>query len=177
MKYDERTVEETVALLLRAFPPSERRTEQGQKRLFEDERYRVITAREGETFLGFIACWEFPQGTFVEHLATAEEVRGRGIGASLVRKVQENCRRPLFLESEPAGSTPFADRRLAFYRRLGFCEDARPYMQPPLQPGQPSIPLTVLTYPCLLQQQEYEDLKNVIWREVYKIGTPRKNGK
>ena len=50
-------------------------------------------------------------------------------------------------------------------------------MQPPLQPGQPSIPLTVLTYPCLLQQQEYEDLKNVIWREVYKIGTPQENGK
>ena len=81
------------------------------------------------------------------------------------------------MESEPAGSTPFADRRLAFYRRLGFCEDPRPYMQPPLQPGQPPIPLTVLTYPGLLQQQEYEDLKNVIWREVYKIGTPQENGK
>lgn len=170
MKPDQNTIQEICRLMEEAFPPTERRNRAGQVSLFSHPAYRVFPVERDGRLIAFAACWALESCTFLEHIAVDPACRGGGIGAELVKKIQNSCPAPLVLESEPEGATPMAARRLGFYRRLGFHIAPFAYEQPSLQAGQPPIPLRILSWPRELTEEEFERIRGELMAVVYTAG-------
>lgn len=141
-----------------AFPPSERRTREGQKKLWASPHHQVLIRREPLSdgkIAGFIAWWDFDDAAFIEHFAVDSSLRGGGLGSRILQEFLHHVKRPVFLEAEPP-ETETARRRVAFYQRMGFQLNDFPYQQPSLQPGQPPVPLKIMTYPSPVDRETFE---------------------
>ena len=159
--------DQVFALMDAAFPDSEMRTYTGQQALFGIPFYRLYVHREAqERIAAFLAAWEFENFRFVEHIAVDESLRGGGIGAAMLCDFAAQDSRPIVLEVEPP-ETDIAQRRIGFYKRLGFALNLYSYEQPPLRNGQSALPLLVMSYPHALSKAEFEQYKDVLYREVY----------
>ncbi len=141
-------------LYCEAFPVDERRSYASMKRFLEyPAYYPEIILFEGK-FAGIVFWWLFDKMLFIEHFATLPSVRGKGIGALVIDKIQKQYKtKPIILEVEhPAGE--LEQRRVNFYKRLGFFENDFEYTQPPLDKGQKSLDLMLMSYPNVMTQSE-----------------------
>lgn len=140
------------AIFERSFPESERRTWQSVKRLATEGDIDALAVTVNDDIVGHVTIWKFTsrnvgEWLYIEYLAFAQQWRGKGLGTSVMRGIQETYGLPIVLEAEPSGFTPEADARLRFYRRLGFeVHEDFPYTQPPYSPGLPPVELLLLTY-------------------------------
>ncbi|MFT8872885.1 MAG: GNAT family N-acetyltransferase [Sporolactobacillus sp.] len=136
------------ALMRRSFYAEEIRRFCAAEQLLDYDNYRLMLQRTKDRRVqGFLAYWTFPDFSFIEHFAVAPEMRGRGIGTTMLRELTESAAEWL-LEVE-AYDNPNARRRIAFYERNGFILNAYGYNQPSLQPVSHSrpIPLQLMSYP------------------------------
>ncbi|MBP1967561.1 GNAT family N-acetyltransferase [Paenibacillus aceris] len=154
-----------------SFPDSERRTYEGQKELLSDPHYRLITEKDAsDHIIAFVAVWEFPSFRFVEHIAVDPAIRGGGLGGKLMKAYIEESLSPILLEVEPPVAD-LAQRRVNFYKRLGFHINHFDYVQPPLQKEQPDLPLKIMSYPQTLTDAEYALYKEILYTKVYNVLT------
>lgn len=169
------TFDEVFALMEASFPVCEIRTYARQRALLDLPHYRLIVEKDasGRT-IAFLACWEFPLFRFVEHIAVDQNIRGGGIGKKLMEDYIKQSDKPVLLEVEPPSGV-LEQRRVAFYKRLGFHLHSYPYVQPPLREGQADLPLLIMTYPRLLQKQEFQLFREILYTEVYKVNVPYKS--
>lgn len=157
------------AIMGASFPESERRTYAGQKNLLADPHYRLITKKnEQNRIIAFMAVWEFSSFRFVEHIAVDSTIRGGGLGRKLMEAYIGESSKPILLEVEPP-DTELAQRRIGFYERLGFCLNPFEYVQPPLQEGQPDLPLQIMSYPEPLTETAFSLYKEDLYEKVYKL--------
>lgn len=164
---DERLFEEVFAILDEAFPSSEKRTYEGQKRVLSHEAYHLSVRRdEAGRVIAFLASWEFEDFRFVEHLAVSRAARGGGLGGKLLAEFLARDERPVILEVEPAHDDVSA-RRIGFYERYGFHLNPFPYVQPPLQEGEKDLPLCIMSYPSPLGEEAFTACRKRLYREVY----------
>ncbi len=160
------------AIYEEAFPQSERRSWQSIRELAAYGRLDAMAVTHEGDAVGLVTIWKFPApGTgawiYIEHLALAPELRGRGLGTAVMEEIKRLYGLPIVLEAEPAGSTPQAHARLRFYKRLGFeVHDTFPYIQPPYAPGLPSVMLNLLTF-NLPQEVSLSEIASTLHREVY----------
>ena len=152
-----------------SFPIDEYRPYDEQKALLSDERYVIYVLpdiKSGEV-KAFITVWRLGEFAFVEHFAVNPEYRNQGLGAGILTELKDilDCR--ICLEVE-LPHTDFAIRRIGFYERNGFCINDYDYMQPPISKGRQEIPLRIMTTVGKLSSDEFEVIKNTIYREVYK---------
>ena len=151
------------------FPPDERRTYAKQKTLLDNENYHVYTVEDEGEIIAFFAVWLLDGVVFGEHLAVDKSFHNRGIGSELLMKVVKSFDLPFVLEIELENSSDMAKRRAGFYRRLGFNINRFYYEQPSYGEGKSSIPMHLLSYPDMLDEGEFNQFKNVIYKEIYKI--------
>ncbi len=145
------------------FIPDERRDYAHAKRVLSCPEFHIYhVEREGEN-VGFISFWCLDGVTFFEHFVIYERFRGAGLGAQVLPLLQAKFS-PLVLECEHP-DTPMQARRLAFYKRNGFCENDYPYMQPAYRAGGNEVPLILMSYPTPLADPAATAEK--IRREVY----------
>ena len=130
-------------LLEASFPHSEFREREAQAALFDKAPYRVYGLREGEKLLALCALWELPGWRYLEHLAVASELRGRGIGAALLREIRELPGK-LILEIEKPDDAK-TQRRLRFYEREGLTLAPFGYDAPGYQAGTGDCPLQLMS--------------------------------
>lgn len=153
-------------LYLTAFPEKERRDWNSILQLIDSEpAFRFFIISSGGATAGFITAWTLGAVTYVEHFATLPQLRGRGIGANVIRQLKAESAAPVALEVEMPGSSPEADRRIAFYIRCGFT--AHPqfhYVQPPYSPSQPPVRLMLMTSE---PSMDLEAVSTLIHRKVY----------
>ncbi len=154
-----------------SFPQEERRRKEDQKKVWENPAVDVRVIRRDGRIAAFLSCWRLETCRFLEHLATAPDCRGGGLGRALVEECireAEEAGVPLFLEIEPVTEKkPDTVRRASFYERLGFFINPFPYEQPPLQPGAPRIPLWVVSYGRRVSEEEFKRYKQEIYGKVY----------
>ena len=156
------------AIMERSFPKEEMRTYDGFKALCENPYYKIISLfKEGE-MIGFFTIWEFENFRFGDHFAIAPEMRGAKIGSSLLKFVLEESSLPLIIEVE-FPEDEIAQRRLNFYLRKGFIENSFKYFLPPMQEGCSPLPMIILSYPSTLNLCEFENMRDVIYKEVYEV--------
>lgn len=152
-----------------SFPIDEYRPYDEQKALLSDERYviYVLPDIKSEDVKAFITVWRLGEFAFVEHFAVNPKYRNQGLGAGILTALKDilGCR--ICLEVE-LPQTDFAIRRIGFYERNGFCINDYDYIQPPISKGRQEIPLRIMTTGGKLSSDEFEVVKNTIYREVYK---------
>lgn len=157
-------------LFVDAFPPDERRPLAAQRNNTDNNgRFRCLLATdEGQTPTGFITCWDLGVCLYVEHFATSPEIRGAGIGSTILRNFLSMSGKPVVLEVEHP-DTDIARRRIGFYRRNGFelWEDVD-YIQPPYAPGQSAVPLLLMATPGLSRENAPEIIA-AIHTQVYGV--------
>ena len=77
------------ALYEAAFPANERRDAEWQARALAQDAYHMCAAAEDGALCAIVFYWMHGGELFLEHLAVASELRGRGIGAALLREIRE----------------------------------------------------------------------------------------
>lgn len=158
------------SLLEASFPTEEIRTYEEQRALLDDPRYGIwVLHRADGGILGLMAVWEFPEFAFIEHFAVDPAARNGGVGSAMLRTMTARLHTDICLEAEPP-ETELASRRIGFYRRGGFFANLYPYMQPSISGGRKPIPLVLMTAGRPISRAEFEDIRGVLYREVYKTG-------
>ena len=109
------------------YPSDERQVTERLTRVLADPAARVFVAEEGGTIMGFAAVSIVPllQGDRplcrLTAIAVAPGARGRGLGRSLVEKVEDHVR-GLGCDRLEVTSAARREDAHAFYERLGFAE-------------------------------------------------------
>ena len=152
-------------IMEKSFPPDEHRPKNEQKKLFEDSRYKVYCVGKVKAFM---AVWEFENFVFLEHFAVSPEYRNEGLGSRMLGALREKYNKKICLEVEPP-ENKIASGRIGFYERNGFYLNTYPYIQPPISKGKTPIPLMVMTSGAPVDKQEFEEIKDILYKEVYKI--------
>ncbi|MDR1548961.1 MAG: GNAT family N-acetyltransferase [Hungatella sp.] len=170
LKNPQTRFEEIYRIYKESFPDIERRTKDGQKRVFGNPSYKVRVIEEDEKIVAFLGYWDLPACVFMEHLATTEVCRGKGYGKQLVEEIVEESEKPVFLEIEPiTEKNPMTRSRERFYERLGFHSNSFYYEQMPLKTGDKAIPLLIMSYGKLMAEDEFEPYKKEIYELVYGV--------
>jgi len=167
----EKDFESLYKLMEASFPPTERRTKEGQRALFAEEpSYNIYGTKNEKTNAveAFLATWELDSVLFLEHFAVDPSLRGNGLGSRLLCELASATDKPICLEVEPP-ENELAKRRIEFYKRNGFFLNEYPYIQPSLASGEPPIPLMVMTYGHPSDQTEFARIRDELYRKVYHV--------
>ena len=108
--------DEMYGIMEYSFPESERRSREGQRKLFADPRYKVAAQSDERGRLeAFLAYWQLEKVTFLEHFAVAADLRGAGLrGASGIPPVRGRLIRPLLCLDRPEIEAYLAGRGVSF---------------------------------------------------------------
>lgn len=156
------------SIIKQSFPPDEYRPYAEQKELFLNEYYSVYALKDREELKAFISVWDFKEFSYAEHFAVNAKFRNCGIGSLVLKKLSEILKNSLCLEVEPP-QTELAKRRIEFYKRNGFYFNDYAYIQPPISKGKKAIPLCIMTTPCAISQEKFEQIKSTLYKKVYKV--------
>jgi len=156
-------------LYIESFPSNERRPVLEMHHLMEgNDKFNIcILTEEDGNRIGFINYWIFDTFIFLEHFAISPEYRSGGYGKKALETLINETVLPLIAEIELPTSSEFAARRLKFYERLNFIAWDFAYEQPPYEDGFDAIPMILLSYRDIDLNEEFENVRNQIYREVY----------
>lgn len=156
------------AIMEQSFPADELRPYGEQRALLSDSEYCLYGLRDAEDgrIVSVLAVREYGELSYIEHFATDPALRGRGIGGRLLDEYLARRRGTVFLEAEPP-SDDVTQRRIAFYERHGFVLNPYPYVQPSISAGRSPIPLRIMTHGRPVGEEEYEALRETLYRRVY----------
>jgi ribosomal protein S18 acetylase RimI-like enzyme len=120
-----------IALYEASIPERERKPVAAVAAMTRSPVHRVLVACDDDAVIGFLLLYVGAGLALLEYLATAEHVRGQGLGGFLYRQARAAAgARPLIVEvesdREPGPDRALRARRIAFYRRLG-CRRARDF--------------------------------------------------
>lgn len=155
--------------MVASFPPEEYRA-LDQLRLFTDTRpefYNNLILND-DTPVGLLTYWDFNTFCYAEHFAIDPAQRNGGIGRQALTLLCHHLQKPIVLEVEMPVEE-MAQRRINFYRRLGFTLWDKPYRQPPYKPGDDYLPMRLMSYGDINCEQAFEDVKACIYRHVYGV--------
>lgn len=152
----------------KAFPNTEMRTYQEQKKLFERQQYSVLMNEEKTAF---IAQWDFNEAVYIEHFAVADSMRGNGTGKNMLTEFLNVTNGMVFLEVEPPEGE-IARRRINFYERAGFVLNQYYYLQPSYRNNEEPIELKIMTMGQTIDQKQFHKYKKMLYTNVYNCKEP-----
>ena len=164
---DRRDFDRVYEIMSLSFPDDEYRPFEEQKALLEDEDYRIMIYQE-DSIAAFLAVWELDGFTFVEHFATHPSFRNKGLGEKMLKELIASSKKTICLEVE-LPENEISIRRIGFYERCGLHLNNYPYVQPSISKGRSPVPLMIMTSRRTISSEEFEELKNNLYRKVYKI--------
>ena len=147
-----------------SFPIEERRDGFEQQRVLKKEDYHFDLIMIDDTFVGVMLYWETESFVFLEHFTTLPEVRGKGYGKSALDLLKEKGK-IILLEIEPP-INGITQRRYNFYKRNGFAMNPYYHIQAKYHPGDADLELKVLTYPRVMEKEEYRLFYEYMTREI-----------
>lgn len=147
-----------------SFPFEERRDYSEQQRVLKKTDYHFDLIMVDDNFVGVMLYWETDSFVFLEHFATLPELRCKGRGKDALNLLKEK-NKIILLEIEP----PIDDitkRRYGFYSRNGFIMNPYHHIQAKYHLGDEDLELKVLTYPRIMEKEEYRSFYEYMTREV-----------
>lgn len=155
---------EIYRIMQASFPDDEYRPYEEQIALFQEPEYRIYYMPAG-----FLAVWEFESFIYIEHFAVDPALRNSGTGSAMLQELVKQYQKPICLEVE-LPEDELTRRRIGFYERNGFVFNEYPYIQPPISKGKSPVPLRIMTYGSAITRETFEEMKEVLYRRVYKCG-------
>ena len=156
------------ALMEKSFPPDEHRPYDGQKALLDNPLYNIYVLPDGGDIKAFITLWQFEKLIFIEHFAVNPDYRNSGTGSRILQEIKSSFPCMICLEAE-LPDNELAQRRICFYERNGFCANDFPYVQPIYSEGQNPLPLVIMTSGRKITENEFDEIKNLLYRNVYNV--------
>ena len=153
---------EIYRIMQASFSDDEYRPYDEQLALFEEPEYRIYYMPAG-----FLAVWEFESFIYIEHFAVDPALRNSGTGSAMLQELVKQYQKPICLELE-LPEDELTRRRIGFYERNGFVFNEYPYIQPPISKGKSPVPLRIMTYRSEITRQEFQKMKEILYRRVYK---------
>ena len=153
--------------LIDAFPYEERRDEVDEEKCFFKSQFNFCEITDDGESVGLIAFWVFKGFLFIEHIAINKEIRSKGYGSKTIDLIKAKYNLPIILEAE-APDTEMQKKRIKFYENLGFKMNSYDYTQPSYHNGE-SVPLLILSFPKLLNENEFEEFFKTTREIVYGI--------
>lgn len=166
IKLTEADFDQVFFMMEEAFPVTEMRRYQEQKKLLEIPKYHLMGYKKHGELLGFFAYWEILHQIYIEHFAVALHQRGHGLGETLLHEFQKKFPQGIFLEVEPPEGK-VEKGRIAFYERMGFVFNPFDYMQPPMRTDTKSIPLKIMSSAKEMKEEAFMPLKKELFQMVY----------
>ncbi len=165
----EDTFNDIYQLIVSSFPNTERRSRDGHLGEFSIPYFSSL-CYQPDGVKALMNYWEFDEFIFLEHFAVSEQLRGKGIGSSMMSELQKlSGNKPIVLEAEPPQCDEIAARRIMFYKRLGFTVNDYEYWQPALQPDELPIQLVLLTSNGALSFEDFIRIKETLYKYVYEV--------
>ena len=155
------------ALLEQSFPPEEYRKKEKQLALLEDSRYEATVLMQNDTVTALIGAWKLDDFIFIEHLAVSPALRNKGIGSTFVSEYVSNSSLPVVLEVENINEE-LPQRRIGFYKRLGFVLTDVCYDQPNFIESNVKIPLRIMYHAKEGAAFDLSKVKDTIFSKIYK---------
>ena len=162
----EKTFDTVFKKMVAAFPYEERRDYIDQKECLNNPLFNFLEILDGNDAVGFIALWLFERFVYIEHIAIDESKRSGGSGTKTIELVKEAYKKPIILEAE-SPVTQQQIKRIRFYDRLGFKVNSYEYEQPSYHGGE-GVPLMILSFPELLDEEEFGIFLTETKNQVYK---------
>ena len=153
---------EIYRIMQASFPDDEYRPYEEQIALFQEPEYRIYYMPAG-----FLAVWEFESFIYIEHFAVDPALRNSGTGSAMLQELVKQYQKPICLEVE-LPEDELTRRRIGFYERNGFVFNEYPYIQAPISKGKSPVPLRIMTYGSAITREKFEEMKEVLYRRVYK---------
>ena len=129
-----------------SFPVAERRRLNFHRRIMLRSIYHFDVVMDHNVFIGILLWWDFESVRYIEHLAVVPTLRGMQHGERILRRFLSESDMPVWLEVEPPDNE-LRNRRVGFYRRVGFTLNEHDYTQPAYEKSSQPVPLLVMTYP------------------------------
>lgn len=163
-RINETNFPEIYRIMQASFSDNEYRPYDEQLALLEEPEYRIYYMPAG-----FLAVWEFESFTYIEHFAVDPALRNSGTGSAMLQELVKQYQKPICLEVE-LPEDELTRRRIGFYERNGFVFNEYPYIQPPISKGKSPVPLRIMTYKSEITREEFQKMKEILYRRVYKCG-------
>ncbi len=138
-----------------AFPSKERRLLNDQSRILQDDNYHFDILVDKNHFIGFILWWDFETHRYIDHFATSVEQRNKGVGKLILNKFINANDKQILLEVELPTSI-INERRIKFYKRVGFKLNQHYYEIPSLKEDQSPLQLLLMSYPKIISEKDVE---------------------
>lgn len=152
-----------------SFPIFEQRTKSQQEYAFGCSQYHLSEYLDGDTFVGFIAYWEFDSQIYIEHLAVDTTLRGKGYGSQMLNSFIASTSKTIILEIDPVVDD-ISRARLSFYERCGFRQNGYQHRHPAYREGFLPHPLVVLSSGRQITPDEYDEffqnLKEIVMKDL-----------
>ena len=161
-RINETNFPEIYRIMQASFSDDEYRPYDEQLALFEEPEYRIYYMPAG-----FLAVWEFESFIYIEHFAVDPALRNSGTGSAMLQELVKQYQNPICLEVE-LPEDELTRRRIGFYERNGFVFNEYPYIQPPISKGKSPVPLRIMTYKSEITREEFQKMKEILYRRVYK---------
>ncbi len=163
--------EQVYRIMESCFPPDEHRPYEEQQNLFDNQNYQIYVAKKTDNSLeiqGFMAVWQLEGLGFIEHFAVDSKYRNIGLGSRMLQEIKKHLTGRVCLEVE-LPDNDMAKRRIKFYQRNGLYYNDYPYIQPAISKGRNPIPLRIMTSGGVVSQGEYQEIRDMLYREVYRV--------
>lgn len=161
-RINETNFPEIYRIMQASFSDDEYRPYDEQLALFEEPEYRIYYMPAG-----FLAVWEFESFIYIEHFVVDPALRNSGTGSAMLQELVKQYQKPICLEVE-LPEDELTRRRIGFYERNGFVFNEYPYIQPPISKGKSPVPLRIMTYKSEITREEFQKMKEILYRRVYK---------
>ena len=146
--------EQAMALYRMNFPFHEQREDHSQRGILTRSDYHFCLLLEDDIFVGLILYWEADAFIVVEHFCTLPVFRGRGLGRKALEQLCA-CGKTIIPEIDPT-ENGLAERRKAFYERVGFTANSYSHVHPPYHADHQGHSLVVMSFPEQLTQAQYD---------------------
>ena len=165
---EQKYFDEIYALMAKSFSANELRSKSEQKALVKNPKYRIYGVTEDSVNIkAFVSVYDLGEFAFIEHFAVSPKYRNHGLGSLLLTKLKSRLKCRMCLEVE-LPKDELSQRRIQFYIRNGFFLNEYEYIQPPISRDKQSVPLLLMSSDAPLSHEEFENVKKILYREVYK---------
>ncbi len=162
---DEIFVNQILPLYFDAFPEDERRSKEQLLDLLQNEnRMKCIAIFDAVEFVGFLIFWHFDEFIYGEHFAIIDEKRNRGYASQILKDYILKHYPKFLIECELPNNT-IAQRRIAFYQRMGLQLSDITYTQPAYEHNKHALPMKLM-YAGMNDTEIVKAIK-IIHQEVY----------